>query len=145
MSDFEAHQRWVRYLRESYDSRRESMREESSMRSLDTPSDGGGASASGSGADAGDSHVVEREMAHAFDRALDFHDFDEPVYRGLGLDYGGEHQEIDFEVGHEPVYRCLGLEDGTIDFRDAPQDESMDTDWLATMPPLVHRQAARHL
>jgi len=84
-------------------------------------------------------------LAQGFDRALDFDDFEAPVYRSL--DMGGEPMGYvsdgsDFEVGHEPVYRSLGFDDGAFE-ADPAVDESLDAEWLATMPPLIHRQSAR--
>lgn len=120
---FASHCAWVRSLRESYDSIRESRRE--SAREAEQPVDFFSGAAEETPA-----------LAAAFDQILDFQEFEEPpVYRGLQLsDTYLEHAAEDYEVGHAPVChdRSLALE----------SDEPMDAEWLQTMPPLVHRQSA---
>ncbi len=142
-SAFEEHAEWVRSLRASAESLRDSQRgSEHGSERVDLPGEAGGGSNAGGQFDGG---VMADELAPAFDRALDFQDFDdEPVYRTLGLNlygYGSDHSQ-DFEVGHEPaLYRSF---DYNLSGDDYPaENEVMGSDWLATMPPLVHRQDGR--
>lgn len=134
---FERHQAWVLSLRESLQShsQRNSQRVEpegdtswsSMFRAPSWSSD----------ADPGVTPV-------GFDRQLEDHDFDEPAYRsfGHGLATFDSEGSQDFEVGHEPaVYRSFDF--AIDDLHGAETDgAAMDSDWLATMPPLVHRQPA---
>lgn len=153
---FEDHCRWIRSLRESYDSIRAS--EQDSQRYQDSLGEDSGGPGVGIGHDGEtgrvarllaerfDQPITAEQLAYGLDRALDIQDFDEPVYRGLDL-IGSEHSQQDFEVGHdcydfeEPVYRGLGsyITGTDSDSVDSPHD----SEWLATMPPLVHRQSAR--
>lgn len=134
---FVSHAAWVRSLRESYDSQRLSQH-------LEPDGDGDGSEAGSSASIALSAADPVDQLAH-FDRALEFEDFDEPVYRSLvlaGYDAYDGYEGQDFASGHEPVYRCLGLEAPALEFDDAA-DSPMDSKWLATMPPLIHRQSGR--
>merc|ERR1711988_1709040 len=69
------------------------------------------------------------------DTLLDANDFEEPVFRSLG----GFPEGAAFEEA--PVYRSAPIESGRDDAASQLQPSS-DAEWLATMPPLVHRQRA---
>jgi len=125
-ANHEEHVQWIRSLRESY-SMRNSVRE-SVEHSISS------------------SRSAAEEQQLPGDHELEFSELEEPVYRGLGALLSGYSSEgsQDFEVGHEPTYKSLGLDDGELDLEAlAPEPEPMDAEWLATMPPLVHRQTGR--
>ena len=151
---FEEHARWVRSLRDNFSSQGrqlttgghpvEDLLDASEMLSRSPP-----AAATGWPAEASPGEMGVRSgdgFTASFNRALDFEDFEEPVYRGFGLSAfaaNGSEPEPQ-EVGHEPpVYRSLG---GGVGGRDgADSDDGADTPWLASMPPLVQRQRAGEL
>mmetsp|Transcript_27705 Transcript_27705/g.41827 ORF Transcript_27705/g.41827 Transcript_27705/m.41827 type:complete len:140 (-) Transcript_27705:541-960(-) len=133
---FEDHCAWVRSLRESYDSLYDS-RAGDSVRVNNADAERSGRLSVGSmRGDAG------MDLAGEFDRVVDLDEYDEPVYRGGTLNFS---PDLELEVGHEPpVYRSFG----DLDFEEelapvAMEPDSLDRGWLATMPPLIHRQAGR--
>mmetsp|Transcript_31508 Transcript_31508/g.53914 ORF Transcript_31508/g.53914 Transcript_31508/m.53914 type:complete len:179 (+) Transcript_31508:68-604(+) len=155
---FEEHVSWIRSMREAagsqlaLDARRSAS--DLDLRDLgdgDLPSArlswseserGGDAAGESQGAEYGREGADAIELAAGLDRALDFDDFEEPIYRSLG--YLHSAGVDDQEVGHEPpVYRSLGgaLEGGCDDDFSAA-DEGM---WPLSMPPLVSRQRAGDL
>eukprot|EP00966_Prymnesium_polylepis_P209332 4849521-Prymnesium_polylepis.1 len=155
-SEYEAHLAWVRSLQLQRASMRESSRSmNSSSMGFQELSDPLALSRTETGqqSDAWPQTArtrVEGEMTAAFDRALDFEEFDEPVYRGLQLGsfpadtVAFEDQEVTDDA---PVYRSLGglgLGLGGDEGMD-DDDDGDDTAWLASMPPLVMRQRAGEL
>lgn len=149
-ASFGEHQMWLHSLRRSYDSLRAeaaSGREEGELKD------------SGSGRKelacflpppempqpeetplaSGHSESDDVALSSDFDRALDFDDFNEPVYRSLGLVLAAEDAAVisEEEIPIEPVYR------GRLRAREDEDEEGVaDTVWLASMPPLVKRQRA---
>jgi len=92
---------------------------------------------------------TEGQLTAGFDRALDFEEFEEPIYRSLHLSNfaasAANFEPDDQEVGHEPpVYRSLGGGLGAHDLDEVAgeSDDDADASWLRSMPPLVQRQQA---
>merc|ERR1719182_1052911 len=83
--------------------------------------------------------------------AVEFGDFEPPMYRSAGSALAGGGAECDFE---EPVYRSLGhLGDGgasgTVDVEELEATaahvdaaSAVEAAWMRSMPPLVKRQRA---
>ena len=92
--------------------------------------------------------------------AVEFGDFEPPMYRSAGSALASGEVESDFDVGgaecdfEEPVYRSLGhLGDrgasGTVDVEELEATaahvdaaSAVEAAWMRTMPPLVKRQRA---
>ena len=92
--------------------------------------------------------------------AVEFGDFEPPMYRSAGSALASGEVESDFDVGgaecdfEEPVYRSLGhLGDrgasGTVDVEELEATaahvdaaSAVEAAWMRSMPPLVKRQRA---
>ncbi|KAL3918378.1 MAG: hypothetical protein SGPRY_006043 [Prymnesium sp.] len=141
---FKAHAEWVRELKEEYHSRQQAPPQRSTADSLVAQ------------LAAGFDHNVNVEDAEGSsyfrtssvaDSDVDSFAAEAPTYRGcIGpADYFFE-SAADHEVGYdEPVFRGLGptCEDSESAQDVGANDEQQDTDWLASMPPLIQRQNGR--
>ncbi|KAL1496169.1 hypothetical protein AB1Y20_014786 [Prymnesium parvum] len=123
---FEAHANWVRSLHDAYRSRPDVMLTVSAGSSIDTE-------------------------FPSHERIVNL-DLDAPAYRGAPT---GSFEYFDAEVDvDQPVYRSIGGFDSAAAGESVSShsfdlgssgfaDEPMDSEWLAAMPPLLHRQVGR--
>ena len=105
-------------------------------------------------------HAAAQPQHERLSDAVEFGDFEPPMYRSAGSALASGEVESDFDVGgaecdfEEPVYRSLGhLGDrgasGTVDEEELEATtahvdaaSAVEAAWMRSMPPLVKRQRA---